>query len=741
MFKKRVQNFIVLFLTNLLFILFANCTQNNPSDSSTTIATITTTSTTITMEPLEKKIGGSFNGSVILGNKNLCLVYKEKSYNQNSNCVQHFYINNFTNDYFISCFQSVIINNNGNISAFSSIGELTNNSQSFSSTQSDSCLEDYFYPVTKFTVNNTGIAYSRTYVLHSGAIIQSIDLENVNNSRLTTVIRFKNINNIPSISIDKNLQSIVLTFPDSQKIYLAYKNSDITYNLTDKIENIFKTNYEENIYTELPFLILYNLNNNSISKDELIIIPETENIQVSTLLSTLRKTDNILSLAKIEWDEWINKGIVPDFTNDTQKMYYKANLSALLGVYLEGTIPADVTGQFVTNGMPQLYPRDALMSARSFYLTGHTDEAVKILNFWNNVKNKTPGEFYARYDAYANAVNAGSGAAYDVPEWDFNGYYTSLCLWLWEKTGIWYGDLTLIEKMMNFLIDKMNENGQILEGGIIEWTGYLPATHMNNIAALWDASVIFSLKGDKILSEKYFNAAKKMQDGLKLLYNTEKNTYMDYRDNVFAFCSSFNFGYLWGYPQHDELKKSNEWIIANRQKNDGGIQYFDATGGVGDYGEDMFFFTTGAAAQYQAECGSFLEYNKMINWMQTSSNIYGMMPERIYYPTSGVSPASPLSWCNGEFVNSLLYGAKKGYLVKENDSTKEIFLTNQINVLKKYISNENDDIFSKTLVSINGKKYIDAKDLLILERSKLRINDPIIDFHINRYLERLINDL
>ncbi|OHD13251.1 MAG: hypothetical protein A2086_16945 [Spirochaetes bacterium GWD1_27_9] len=736
--KNFIKRVFGINLCIILFLFLFACNQGSQLDSTDDVTTSTNIVNDLIKE-YKRDFGGIYKGSAILGNHNLCLVYNEQSeYNYTYNGIQHFYINDFTYDYFKSLFTTVVSKRIAN----SSIGKLRSGDLYFTQREGVSYLKEYFYPITIFPVNTDGIVMSKTYTLLSGGSVQSTEISNVPDSKIVTIICFKK--DIPSVKIDTNLKAVVLTYPNSQKIYLAYKNSEINYTLTSKIDDILKSNYQQDttgIVDKNLYLILYNLNN-SIIKDDLIIAPDSNDLPASSIITSLRNTSDILAKAKTEWDSWMSKGIVPEFKDKTHQKYYMANLAALLGVYLNGAIPADVTGQFVTNSMPQLYPRDALMSARSFFLAGHSEEASKILNFWNNVKNKTDGEFYARYDAYANATNAGSGAAYDVPEWDFNGYYTTMALWLWEKTNKWDGDLALVEKMMDFLIKNMNDKGQILEGGIIEWTGFLPATHMNDIAALWDASVIFALNGKQSLAEKYFAAAEKMQNGLKTLYNSEQNTYMDYRNSTYAFCSSFNFGYLWGYPNHLELEKSNEWILLNRQKLEGGIQYFDASGGVGDYGEDLFFFTTGAAAQYQAEWGSFTEYNKMIIWMMSNSNIYGMMPERIYYP--GVpqsSPASPLSWCNGEFTNSLFYGAKKGYLVEDNDKTKQNYLSERLNIILKYLSSDIDGIINQSLTNINDKKYSETKDLIQLNRNKLKTSNDIINFQINRHIDKLLNDL
>jgi GH15 family glucan-1,4-alpha-glucosidase len=82
------------------------------------------------------------------------------------------------------------------------------------------------------------------------------------------------------------------------------------------------------------------------------------------------------------------------------------------------------------------------------------------------------------------------------------------------------------------------------------------------------------------------------------------------------------------------------------------MQYFQAAdgGGLSGYGGDVFFFTTASLAQYYAMFNAADKARAHIDWMMKNSNIYGLMPERIYLNESDCSDASPLSWCCGEFA-------------------------------------------------------------------------------------------
>ncbi len=376
---------------------------------------------------------------------------------------------------------------------------------------------------------------------------------------------------------------------------------------------------------------------------------------------SLQTAPDLLALAKKQWDRWLQTGTAPDFGDPKISDFYKANLTAVKAATLNGDVPADMTGQFVTNGLPQLYPRDALMTARCFLETGHYPEAKAIINRWNSIPYKTTGEWYARYDARGQAVDGGSGARYDVPEWDSNGYYATLIRRYHDLTGEWVGDELRLWELLDFIAPHLNENSLLREGGIIEWVGDLPATNMNVYAGLLDGAIIAQGKGDSARAQRYLQTAEKIAANLYLLYDPKMNTFFDFRDGKYSYNTSANFGYAWGCRRPeilDWLRNSNLYYNDHAVKLNGGMQYFDADG----YGHDLFGFTTAAAAQFQAYEGDEKSYRRHLNWLMDHANIYGLMPERIYYPPKderdGVAEASPLTWCSAEFVLALLAGAE-----------------------------------------------------------------------------------
>jgi hypothetical protein len=396
-------------------------------------------------------------------------------------------------------------------------------------------------------------------------------------------------------------------------------------------------------------------------------------------VQTLRQERDLEATTGQYWNAWMNRGVLPAFpAGDPEAAQYlegyKRNLYCVKSANLNGQIPADITGQFVTNDMPQLYPRDAMMCARVLLLAGHADEAKQVIEFWGKtaIPMKTPGEWYARYDAHAKAVDSGSGARFDEPEWDANGYYIYLLNQYHAKQGVWLADPQFIYKLADFLGNHLSPNGLLWEGGIVEWTGYLPATNMIDAAALQTAAKIAREFGDTARAERYSAIAHKISAAMPAMFDKTRQTYADVRfaaqksaggvslteqsgQKTYLWDTTANVGVIWGYPNRRELELSNVFYDNHAVKLGGGMQYFDSPDpGLASYGHGVFFFTTAAAAEYQTLYGKKSTAKGFLDWMIRNANSYGLMPEHISPDGTEVSPASPLSWCSAEFAIAML---------------------------------------------------------------------------------------
>ena len=358
--------------------------------------------------------------------------------------------------------------------------------------------------------------------------------------------------------------------------------------------------------------------------------------------------DDPLTAAGEHWESWSPAEICgPGRLCDVAA----ANLYAARASSLAGQVPADLTGQFVTNGFPQLYPRDALMVARTFASVGQTDAAWEIVRYWldDGWVRPRPGEWYARYDALGRAVDGGTGADYDVPEWDCNGYLAVLV----EQLGA--DELSAAEREvllegLDRLVTEQDGDGLFTEGGIVEWVGRLPSTAMTVWAGL-DAGIRLAESwGQSARALEYGEAAGKVRGGLIHLLDFDRKLLADERDDGLSYDTAALFGPVWGYPADPLLDSSYAWILAHATAHGGGVRYFDAPG----YGHDLFFFTTSAAAEYAVTVGDTAAAERLIWWMTSFSNRYGLSPERVYEDGSGAAEASPLSWCAAELATAIL---------------------------------------------------------------------------------------
>lgn len=326
-----------------------------------------------------------------------------------------------------------------------------------------------------------------------------------------------------------------------------------------------------------------------------------------------------------------------------------ANLHAAAASRLGGDIPADLTGQFTTDGFPQLYPRDAMMVARALLAVGQADAARVLLQTWLGREGPSPGEWYARYDARGRAVDGGSGADFDLPEWDSNAYAALLAEALGAES--WSADeAERILLGLDFLVAQQDEDGLWTEGGIVEWSGRLPGTAMAAWAGLDAGARLAEAWDQPERAASYRAAGGRVRGGLLLLFDEDADRLGDERDGALAMDSSAMFGPVLGFPDGPLTGRTAATLRAEESALAGGIRYFEGN----DYGEDLFFFTTAAVLADARVRGDQDAIDVATEWMIASTNRFGLAPERVYADGSGAAPASPLSWCAAELGLALL---------------------------------------------------------------------------------------
>ncbi len=616
--------------------------------SKCSLLTLLVLSTCCLLEGQQTNSKRSWKGYAILGDGHLTAVYSDDdriTAATHAKGIQHFYFQNYTADYI----SSTSFNFPSQPAAPASVG-----------------MQNFFTAQTQTRLSNGASQNVTCFVHPAGAAVLSLSTDgpstqgryqfqavlrkDIKTDTQTTLTSLHTENNV-AVAVWSNGTALAIA-PKSPAETVTVENATVT--VTGTLSEKART-------------------------AEVLLIPAPSQKEALAKVQFVRGEKDLGTAASKHWNDWMNAGRLPVFKGNTAEAAqyleaYKRNLYCVKSANLNGQIPADITGQFVTNNMPQLYPRDAMMCARVLLLTGHAEEARQIIEFWANPKipMKTPGEWYARYDAHAKAVDAGSGARFDEPEWDANGYYLYLLNAYYQGQHVWLATPELTYKLADFLVNHLSPNGLLWEGGIVEWTGYLPATNMICSAALKTATSIARMHGNEQKAKAYTTAAAKISMALPQLFDKSRQTYADLRftavkgeggvsltnqsgQPTYLWDTTANVGAIWGYPNHHELQQSNAFYRANTVKLGGGMQYFDSPDpGLANYGHGVFFFTTAAAAEYEAMYGNRATAKSYIDWMIRNSNSYGLMPEHISPDGSEVSPASPLSWCGAEFAAALL---------------------------------------------------------------------------------------
>jgi GH15 family glucan-1,4-alpha-glucosidase len=588
-----------------------------------------------------------WKGYAILGNGNICAVYSDdpKLVDARSPAgIHHLYYKNYSADYVKS----------------TSFNLLPNYCRLYGEIQPDSVgMTNFFTTYTKtFLEDNTSTGIE-CFVGKEDVVVQKYQGSNM---EAGTGFRYTLIPQNTFIS-DDTIRIISKTIEDSLAIIRWSNNVCMAVKV---IGHKVKFSFDDSTLTIVGEFV----NSNATV---LLALDSSKSRVKQVIQSESRK--NLKEEAMKYWSSWINTPVYAkngrSFVSDpVLNEYYKRTLYAVKSACINGQIPADMTGQFVTNNMPQLYPRDAMKCARVFLKTGHYKEAKDIISFWvnNAIPKKSKGEFFARYDAKAQAVDGGSGARYDEPEWDANGYLIQLLKMYYDIKHEWLAPKEFIYGLADFLISRIDREGLLYEGGIVEWTAYLPTTNMVCSAALTTASDYAKTLGDDANYIKYKAGARFISENLIKTFDVKDSTLKAIRfhgnkaaDNrsiteespnrLFMWDGTMQFGTLWGYPKDNMLRSTIDFYYSKLIKNGGGMQYFQALDpGLAGYGGDCFFFTTASLSQYFSLVKQKDKALKLLQWMCRNSNSYGLMPERIYLNQTGCSEASPLSWCNAEFA-------------------------------------------------------------------------------------------
>ncbi|MHC1774648.1 MAG: hypothetical protein AB9834_04465 [Lentimicrobium sp.] len=599
--------------------------------------------------------GGNWPGSAILGNGSLCGVFSDDSAiisKDGLRGLRHLYFNNFTADY-IKTAGFELFNDHGKINP-------------------DSCttgLENFFTVGSSFFRDGNLLFSSSVRAGNFDGLIFKCSAYNKETTWPVFTFNFRD-----------------MASPDGQvrlSEIRALKNGSLLVKWSNNTFFILFSNAAVDIYKKSNSIVEFHFSQEASQRLEVILLAGNDEMKLIEKADSLNHTPGLWIDAEKLWNSWIAIGKLPyPATKDSSELiyneFYSRNIYATFCSNLNGQVPVEITGHLLTSGLPQLYPRDAMMAARALIECGYPESAARIIRFWADKKipKKTRGEFYARYDVYCQAVDAGPGVRFDEPEWDAGAYLICLLHDYSLQYDELLADTSLIFDLADFLVNSMNSSGLLYEGGIVEWTGYHPSTNMLGATGLMSAAEIAANYGRSDLNEKYSNAWKLISTNLPLLYDTTRQSYTTRRywvDKQVGLFSIFRikgrlhyqwdatsvFGVLWGYPDHDLMRSSYDYTWENLTDR-AGVRYFE-TGDddlFGGFGSDLFFFNTAAYAEYAVKQHLPDRAAAHINWMIANSNVYGLMPERILSDYSGGSEVSPLTRSCAEFAVAVKWFAE-----------------------------------------------------------------------------------
>jgi GH15 family glucan-1,4-alpha-glucosidase len=599
-------------------------------------------------------IAGNWPGHAILGNGRLCGVYSDDpriTSKDGFGGIRHLYFNDFTADYIRS----------SKFEIYNDLGKIPTDSSS-------TTLADFYTVNSSFFRDGepifSGFVRAGSY---NGLIFQCN-----NSGRESWPVFTINFNAVASPDGKVKLTEV-----------RALKNGNLFVSWSNNVFFVLYSNAAVDIYKKSNSVVELHFSQNKAPQVEVFLLVGNNEKKLIERADSLNHTNGLWADAGKFWEAWIGKGQLPypkakDSVQQLYNEYYSRNIYATFCSNLYGQVPADITGQLITGGLPQLFPRNAMMVARSLLACGYPESASQIIRFWTSqqIPFKKRGEFYARYNAQCQAVDAGSGVRFDQPEWDAGGYLICLLHDYYLKFGSLLADTSLVYDLADFLTISIDSQGLLYEGGIVEWTGYLPATNMIASAGLMSAAE-FADKFDRPeLHLKYTNAWKTISAHLPSLFDTTRQSYAARRywtDKSEGFLNIFRikgklvylwdattvYGVLWGYPDHDLMRLSYDFTWENLTDR-AGVMNFEAgdKSSLAAYGSDLFIYTTAAHAEYAVKQHLPVRAAGHINWMIANSNIYGLMPERILSDYSQCSDTSPYTWSCAEFAASVKLYAK-----------------------------------------------------------------------------------
>lgn len=358
-----------------------------------------------------------------------------------------------------------------------------------------------------------------------------------------------------------------------------------------------------------------------------------------------------LNKATEYWETYLASGHP---LNSDHPQFDRINQVAIKSATINGFVPADLTGFYYADGLPCFYPRDALMVAKAFIMSGHLPEAKQIILYLKAKNVNELGEFYQRFNGNGTASEGANNNV--TKQLDSIGYYLRMVREFEKASGERLVTDEEIVALAKVIINAEQKFGLVgPEGGVNEGVFGPAFITSSNMFIYGGLAAAIEMLGDHPFVAKIQAVNDQIFTGIENTFVTGqgyKYGYVTYHDElILKYDTPQYFGVLYGFPDTEKMRLTHEYLLQNAGFYEHGIGYSEQ-----EYHHGPWTFNTAACAQYAYKIGDMPTYNHKLNWLKQHSNDYGLMPEAFSADEVNICYINPLVWACAEVVSMLHIG-------------------------------------------------------------------------------------
>jgi len=358
-------------------------------------------------------------------------------------------------------------------------------------------------------------------------------------------------------------------------------------------------------------------------------------------------------LAAVYWETYLASG---HLLSRAYPQLDRCNQVAIKSALIGGFIPADLTGHYFADGLPSYYPRDALMVARAFILSGHYPEAGKTISYLLSRPRKPQGDFYQRYDGVGRPSEGANNNVFQ--QLDSVGYLLRLVQDYARATGEQLISDDDVFALADVILRAETKFGLVgPEGGVNEGVfgpAFIVSSNMFIYGGLQAAAAML---GDHPRKPEVIEKCVEILAGIEATFIADlgyQYGYVTYHDElVMKYDTPQYFGLLYGFEDTPNMRDTNAYLLVSGSYDCDGIGYSEQ-----EYHHGPWTFNTAACAEYAFLTGDQAIYLQKMNWLDAHCNAYGILPEAFSADDRAVCYINPLVWACGEVVSALHIAAQ-----------------------------------------------------------------------------------